>query len=79
MLAGSSFDQSDKRAIEKYKPKIYTMPAADLQKIKAAMAEPFKEYIDKYEAQNYQAKEAAKTYSEALKKYYNTEPFAATE
>jgi TRAP-type transport system periplasmic protein len=76
MLAGRSFDQSDKRAIEKYKPQIYEMPAADLQKIKAAMAEPFKAYIDKYQAQGYQAKEAAKTYSEALEKNYNVEPFA---
>ncbi|OPY78727.1 MAG: C4-dicarboxylate-binding periplasmic protein precursor [Syntrophorhabdus sp. PtaU1.Bin058] len=75
MLAGSSFDQLGKRTIEKYKPKIYDMQPGDLQKIKDAMAEPVKQYLDKYAAQGYPIKEAAKTYSETLKKYYNTEPF----
>lgn len=79
MLAGKSFDESDKRAIEKYKPQIYEMPAADIEQVKAAMAEPFKEYIDKYEAQHYKAKEAAKVYSEALEKNYNVAPFATKE
>lgn len=79
MIAGRSFDQADKRAVEKHKTKIYNMKPADLQKIKNVMAGPVKEYIDKYEAQGYPAKEATKAYNEALKKYYNTEPFALSK
>ena len=79
MLAGRSFDQSDKRAIVKNNPKIYNMQPGNIKKIKAAMAEPFKQYLDKYEPQGYQVKEAAKTYAETLEKGYNAEPFSSPE
>jgi TRAP-type C4-dicarboxylate transport system substrate-binding protein len=75
MLAGRSFDQSDKRAIEKHKPQIYDMKPAELQKVRAAMAEPFKEYVNKYEAQGLPIKKAAAAYYETLMKEYKSAPF----
>ncbi len=75
MVAGRSFDKADQMALEKHKTKVYTMQPSDIQKVKSAMAEPVKQYIEKYVAEGYPAKEATSAFNEALKKNYNVEPF----
>lgn len=75
MLAGQSFDKVDKAALDAHKPKIYTLPAADLKKVKEAIGEGAKEYIDKYQAQGYPMREAVDLYNQTMVKAYGSEAF----
>jgi len=75
LMAAAGHDRADKAAIERNKPKIYDFSPQELKKIKELIGPSLKQYIRKYEALGFQAKEAAALYYETLKTKYGVEPF----